>query len=113
MTVLDPDIGLLLAVLPGGNVGLPLSLGGLAGGMIPPTVWRNLWRFPFLVFRHGGIAFFVPYLVVLIIAALPMFFMELVLGQFSSLAAISVWNVVPLFKGTLLMLLHFLSFLKH
>ncbi|VDM51930.1 unnamed protein product [Angiostrongylus costaricensis] len=59
----------------------------------------NLWRFPFLVFRHGGIAFFVPYLVVLIIAALPMFFMELVLGQFSSLAAISVWNVVPLFKG--------------
>ncbi|EYC17497.1 hypothetical protein Y032_0030g2089 [Ancylostoma ceylanicum] len=28
-----------------------------------------------------------------------MFLMEIVLGQFSSLAAISVWNVVPLFKG--------------
>ncbi|VDO75910.1 unnamed protein product [Heligmosomoides polygyrus] len=59
----------------------------------------NLWRFPFLIFQHGGVAFFVPYIIVLVIAALPMFFMELVLGQFSSLAAISVWNVVPLFKG--------------
>ncbi|WKX98886.1 hypothetical protein Q1695_014062 [Nippostrongylus brasiliensis] len=59
----------------------------------------NLWRFPFLIFQHGGIAFFIPYLIVLVVAALPMFFMELVLGQFASLAAISVWNVVPLFKG--------------
>ncbi|KAK6024634.1 putative sodium-dependent acetylcholine transporter, partial [Ostertagia ostertagi] len=59
----------------------------------------NLWRFPFLIFQHGGVAFFIPYLIVLVVAALPMFFMEMVLGQFSSLAAISVWNVVPLFKG--------------
>ncbi|KAK6740062.1 hypothetical protein RB195_008499 [Necator americanus] len=59
----------------------------------------NLWRFPFLIFQHGGVAFFIPYLIALVVAALPMFFMEMVLGQFSSLAAISVWNVVPLFKG--------------
>ncbi|KAK6036825.1 Sodium:neurotransmitter symporter family protein [Cooperia oncophora] len=59
----------------------------------------NLWRFPFLIFQYGGVAFFIPYLIVLVLAALPMFFMEIVLGQFSSLAAISVWNVVPLFKG--------------
>ncbi|KAL6728873.1 hypothetical protein Aduo_010606 [Ancylostoma duodenale] len=59
----------------------------------------NLWRFPYLVFQHGGVAFFIPYLIALVVAALPMFFMETVLGQFSSLAAISVWNVVPLFKG--------------
>ncbi|KJH44926.1 sodium-dependent acetylcholine transporter domain protein [Dictyocaulus viviparus] len=59
----------------------------------------NLWRFPFLVFRHGGLAFYIPYLIVLIVAVLPIFLMEMVLGQFSSLGAISVWNVVPLFKG--------------
>ncbi|PAV82237.1 hypothetical protein WR25_21819 [Diploscapter pachys] len=59
----------------------------------------NLWRFPFLVFQNGGAAFLVPYLIVLLIAVLPIFFMELVLGQFSSLAAITVWKVVPLFKG--------------
>ncbi|KIH58730.1 hypothetical protein ANCDUO_11057, partial [Ancylostoma duodenale] len=52
----------------------------------------NLWRFPYLVFQHGGVAFFIPYLIALVVAALPMFFMETVLGQFSSLAAISVWN---------------------
>ncbi|CAJ0599966.1 unnamed protein product [Cylicocyclus nassatus] len=59
----------------------------------------NLWRFPFLIYKHGGVAFFIPYLIALVVAALPMFFMEIVLGQFSSLAAISVWNVVPMFKG--------------
>ncbi|CAI4231197.1 unnamed protein product [Auanema sp. JU1783] len=59
----------------------------------------NLWRFPVLVFQNGGAAFFIPYLTLLILAALPMFFMEAVLGQFSSLAAIAVWKVVPLFKG--------------
>lgn len=59
----------------------------------------SFWKFPFLVFQHGGAAFLVPYLVMLCVAALPMFFMEMVLGQFSSSAAISVWKVVPLFKG--------------
>nr|ACI49252.1 hypothetical protein Csp3_JD07.002 [Caenorhabditis angaria] len=59
----------------------------------------SFWKFPFLVFKNGGAAFLVPYLIMLILAAMPMFFIELVLGQFSSLAAISVWKVVPLFKG--------------
>eukprot|EP00081_Caenorhabditis_elegans_P017288 NP_497416.4 Sodium-dependent acetylcholine transporter [Caenorhabditis elegans] len=59
----------------------------------------SFWKFPFLVFQHGGAAFLVPYLCMLCLASLPMFFMEMVLGQFSSSAAISVWKVVPLFKG--------------
>ncbi|EYC17498.1 hypothetical protein Y032_0030g2089 [Ancylostoma ceylanicum] len=68
-------------------------------GLYPALVPRNLWRFPYLVVENGGVAFFIPYLIALVVAALPMFLMEIVLGQFSSLAAISVWNVVPLFKG--------------
>ncbi|CAJ0942793.1 unnamed protein product, partial [Mesorhabditis belari] len=59
----------------------------------------NVWRFPFLVFTYGGLAFLVPYFVALTIAAMPMMFMETVLGQFSSLSATAVWKVVPLFKG--------------
>ncbi|CAJ0579190.1 unnamed protein product, partial [Mesorhabditis spiculigera] len=59
----------------------------------------NVWRFPFLMFSYGGLAFLVPYFVALVIAAMPMIFVESVLGQFSSLSAIAVWKVVPLFKG--------------
>jgi len=32
-------------------------------------------------------------------AGLPLFFLEMALGQFSSLGPISVWKVLPLFKG--------------
>jgi len=32
-------------------------------------------------------------------AGLPMFFLEMAVGQFSSLGPISVWKVLPLFKG--------------
>jgi len=32
-------------------------------------------------------------------AGLPLFFLEMAVGQFSSLGPISVWKAVPLFKG--------------
>ncbi|GMS89477.1 hypothetical protein PENTCL1PPCAC_11652, partial [Pristionchus entomophagus] len=59
----------------------------------------NIWRFPFLVYKHGGVAFLIPFSVCLFVAAIPVFFLEVSLGQFSSVAAISVWKAVPLFKG--------------
>ncbi|KHN78185.1 Sodium-dependent acetylcholine transporter [Toxocara canis] len=59
----------------------------------------NVWRFPYYCHIYGGGAFLVPYLVMLFFAGLPIFFMELALGQFASIACISVWKVVPLFKG--------------
>ncbi|GMT19400.1 hypothetical protein PFISCL1PPCAC_10697, partial [Pristionchus fissidentatus] len=59
----------------------------------------NIWRFPFLVYKYGGAAFFIPFAVCLFVAAIPVFFLEVSLGQFASVGAITVWKAVPLFKG--------------
>ncbi|GMR42406.1 hypothetical protein PMAYCL1PPCAC_12601, partial [Pristionchus mayeri] len=59
----------------------------------------NISRFPFLVQQHGGAAFLIPFALCLFVATIPVFFLEVSLGQFSSVGAISVWKAVPLFKG--------------
>ena len=45
----------------------------------------NVWRFPYKCYINGGGVFLIPYLTMLALAALPMFYMELALGQFSQL----------------------------
>ena len=45
-------------------------------------------------------AFIIPYFIMLLIIALPVFFMELCWGQFASLGPIAIWNMNPLMKGT-------------
>ncbi|XP_044731735.1 sodium-dependent nutrient amino acid transporter 1-like isoform X2 [Chrysoperla carnea] len=44
----------------------------------------NIWRFPFTAFENGGGAFLIPYIIVLILIGRPMYYMEMLLGQFSS-----------------------------
>jgi len=44
-------------------------------------------------------AFLIPYLIMLLICGIPLFFLELAFGQFSSLGSITMWRVVPMFKG--------------
>lgn len=41
----------------------------------------NIWRFPFLCFRWGGIVFLVPYLLSLVLVGIPITLMEVTLGQ--------------------------------
>ncbi|XP_018024798.1 sodium-dependent dopamine transporter [Hyalella azteca] len=59
----------------------------------------NVWRFPFLCYRNGGGAFLLPYFLITVFGALPLFFMELVLGQYNRQGPITVWRVCPLFRG--------------
>ncbi|XP_025086985.1 sodium- and chloride-dependent glycine transporter 1-like isoform X2 [Pomacea canaliculata] len=59
----------------------------------------NVWRFPYLCYKNGGGAFLIPYLLMLALVGLPLFFMELAFGQFASLGPITIWRVNPLLKG--------------
>eukprot|EP00105_Crassostrea_gigas_P036551 XP_019920699.1 PREDICTED: sodium- and chloride-dependent glycine transporter 1 [Crassostrea gigas] len=59
----------------------------------------NVWRFPYLVYRNGGGAFFIPYIIMLIFCGIPLLYMELAFGQYASLGPTTVWRAVPIFKG--------------
>lgn len=71
-----------------------LSLLGYSVGL------GNVWRFPYLCYNNGGGAFLIPFTVMLVIAGLPLMFMELSFGQYAALGPIAVYQrFCPLFKG--------------
>ncbi|KAM4737965.1 sodium- and chloride-dependent creatine transporter 1 isoform 2-T2 [Anableps anableps] len=59
----------------------------------------NVWRFPYLCYKNGGGVFLIPYLLIVFIGGIPVFFLEIALGQFMKQGAVSAWNIAPLFKG--------------
>ncbi|XP_062841216.1 sodium- and chloride-dependent transporter XTRP3-like [Trichomycterus rosablanca] len=60
----------------------------------------NVWRFPYLCQMHGGGGFLIPYLLMLILEGIPLFCLELALGQKMRLGSIGAFNAIsPYLSG--------------
>ncbi|XP_051160535.1 sodium- and chloride-dependent transporter XTRP3 isoform X1 [Leptopilina boulardi] len=59
----------------------------------------NIWRFPYLCQQNGGGAFLIPFFIMLILEGIPLFLIELGLGQKMRQGALGVWNTVHPWLG--------------
>ena len=77
----------------GGKLEFILTMIGYAVGL------GNVWRFPYLCYKNGGGAFLLPYTIMLALVGLPLFYLEVGIGQYASLGPITIWKMNPLLKG--------------
>ncbi|KAM6936515.1 sodium- and chloride-dependent transporter XTRP3 [Lycodopsis pacificus] len=59
----------------------------------------NVWRFPYLCQMHGGGGFLIPYLIMLVLEGIPLFYLELAIGQKMSLGSIGAWTAISPYLG--------------
>ncbi|XP_026737204.1 creatine transporter-like [Trichoplusia ni] len=60
----------------------------------------NVWRFPYLAYRNGGGAFLIPFFLMLLIIGLPIFFLELYVGQYTGIGPLQAFSAIsPFFSG--------------
>ncbi|KAG5271178.1 hypothetical protein AALO_G00176790 [Alosa alosa] len=64
-----------------------------------PWTWPMCGGSPTSATRMEEGAFLVPYLFFMVIAGMPLFYMELALGQYNREGAAGVWKICPIFKG--------------
>nr|XP_020476328.1 sodium- and chloride-dependent transporter XTRP3 [Monopterus albus] len=59
----------------------------------------NVWRFPYLCQMHGGGGFLIPYLLMLFLEGMPLFYLELAIGQRMRLGSIGAWTAISPYLG--------------
>uniref|UniRef100_A0A4X2LWB5 Transporter n=1 Tax=Vombatus ursinus TaxID=29139 RepID=A0A4X2LWB5_VOMUR len=60
----------------------------------------NVWRFPYLCQNHGGGAFMIPFLILLVLEGIPLLFLEFAIGQRLRKGSVGVWTSIhPALKG--------------
>ena len=69
--------------------------------LYPPLAVASRRSVDAAYFENGGGVFLIPYTLMLILGGIPLFYMELALGQYYRQGAITTWGrVCPLFKGS-------------
>ncbi|CAN9508177.1 unnamed protein product [Ophioblennius macclurei] len=59
-----------------------------------------IWRFPYMCYVGGGVAYLIPYIFFLVFCGIPVFFLETALGQFTSEGGVTAWRkICPMFEG--------------
>ncbi|XP_044298756.1 sodium-dependent neutral amino acid transporter B(0)AT3-like [Varanus komodoensis] len=61
----------------------------------------NVWRFPYLCQIYGGGAFLIPYVIALFFEGIPLFHLELAIGQRLRKGSIGVWTQISPYLGGL------------
>ncbi|XP_053686018.1 sodium-dependent nutrient amino acid transporter 1-like [Sabethes cyaneus] len=59
----------------------------------------NIWKFPYTALQNGGGAFLIPYLVVLFVIGRPIYYLEMVMGQFCSRGCVKIYDLAPIMRG--------------
>uniref|UniRef100_G3NXI9 Transporter n=1 Tax=Gasterosteus aculeatus aculeatus TaxID=481459 RepID=G3NXI9_GASAC len=54
----------------------------------------NVWRFPYLCQSHGGGAFMIPFLILLVLEGIPLLHLEFAIGQRLRKGSVGVWSSV-------------------
>ncbi len=59
----------------------------------------DVWRFPYILHSNGGLAFLIPYGVMLFIEGIPLFLLELSVGQRTRQGAVGAYNRISPYLG--------------